>query len=1040
MATADTDRMILELSAQMRSFEKAMIDAAGNADRAAQRIERRFDAMNRKVTQDFNRFTDGVRTALATIGVGALAHEVVELGDTWTQVGNRLAFAGVSASRLATVQQVVANIASETRNDLDATADLFARMYRSSQDLGASLTQVARVTEIVSKALAGAAQSERQGAVRQLGQALGSGRLQGDELRSILENSRPLADAIAREFNTNVGNLRKLGQAGVLESRRVFHAIEAAGDQIDASFARTQLTVADSFTRLRTEAARFIGTNAQTSASVHGLSGLINFVADNFKTLADAVVITATVLGGALAGQAIARAITALTQLEFSVASTKRALAFFGGPLGILLTTAGVALAYVATQTDLLTTSAQALDRASNSSYSALQKIASLSDDLHTLAEEGGNAADNTSAIATAGRDAQTALDQLATSSGNATERLSGQAEITASLAAIERQRTIDTLAQAVADERAAIAAIRRNAVLRGLQETLHGRGPTHELALGNFGVTPDEQRQIDESNRLIALFERARTAASGLDLSAWQQLFEMRQQGADADTTSAAATRHQLRDLEAQAAISLARLQHDSRRLQILEDSADIEKRSTAYVAAGVSATEALTRATAEVTAERKASNIEARRNYEISRLQDESEIARTLNQQSLLDKLQDELEIRRRTRDLVDQMAMSEANARALAEEQVATLREARDADRSHQLELRGLQDQVDQAQARGDARAQRALEQRLELENRIADLRRLGLSEKAARDMAAQEVAALEQADFQGKFRQWFTGGVMASLDGDLGDFFENWLRERARAGLEDALNQVADTLFDVFKPTLTNIIREGQTGAGQAIAGLFSQGAGGGIKKLADDAAAVGDVIKGTLGDAAKGSAAKLLFQGAQSALAATKEAASSSLKVSADLKASYATTILAKSAISAADALASMSATGGGKGGGFLGDILNGIGSLFGGGGGIKVPTKGFAGGGRTPIGEWFTVGENGPEKMKLGVPGFVLPNGVAAGGGGFSYVDASRYNFVGTQAEFAEFRAAYEADLRSRKRQAQANIAELAQRRKIGRG
>lgn len=71
-------------------------------------------------------------------------------------------------------------------------------------------------------------------------------------------------------------------------------------------------------------------------------------------------------------------------------------------------------------------------------------------------------------------------------------------------------------------------------------------------------------------------------------------------------------------------------------------------------------------------------------------------------------------------------------------------------------------------------------------------------------------------------------------------------------------------------------------------------------------------------------------------------------------------------------------------------------ITSGISGLLGGvfGGGLK----GFAGGGRTPVGEWFTVGEQGPELMKFDTPGTVLPNGVSPGNAGGGYTDARVYN------------------------------------------
>lgn len=1044
MALSESERMIFELSARINSFEKAMLDAAGSADRAAARIEKRFEAQNRKVTQQFNNFSNGIRTTLATIGIGLIARDVVELGDTWTTVGNRLAFAGVQTERLATVQQTVADIASRTRADLDATADLFARMYRSSQDLGASLQDVARVTEIVNKALAGASQSERQSAIRQLGQGLGSGRLQGDELRSILENSRPIAEAIAREFNTTVGNLRKLGQEGQLEARRVFHAIEAAGADIDEAFTRTTFTVADAFTKLRTEAARFVGTNAQTSQAVRGLARLIDFVANNFEALASATVIAATVLGGAFAGQAVARAVTALLSLTATANTAKAALAFFGGPLGIGLTLVGGALAYVATQTDLLTSSTEVLARASNSSYSALQQIASLAERMQALADAGENAADQTGEIARSGREATQALNRLSESSDAASGRLRTQATISSALIEIERARTRETINQAIADERAGQAALRRESISRSILAGQRVQNAGSGRAQGQ--LTREEQAQIDASEQLVDLYQRALRAEASLSAETRAALYGTENTtGGIRDNTQATAAAQRVTREEMQRAheITLAQLTHNAARLRQLQDEQAIQERTQRYEKAGLALAAARAQAEREVRAEREATNAEAERTYSISLLQDQIDLSRVRNQQDIVDELSDQVEILRRARELVDQRAISEEEAVAQASEFVQEMRAAINEDRAHQLETRDLEQQLEQARARGDERAERVIQRRLDLEREIAELRRMGLSEEAATERARHELAALEQADMQGKFRDWFRGGVHAALEGDFGDYFQNWIRERAAKGLDAALDQVADALFEAVQPVWRRIVQAG----GENIANALGRAIGGSgsdqVKAMSDAANAAAGALQTVLGGAASEAAGKIAAQGVEAAISSAKDQAATTLRVSSAAKLIAAEVALTNAAAAAAAQLYAMAAapSGGKKGGfaSFLGDLL---GSLGGGGGGVGGASHGFggfrAGGGPMEPGRWYVTGERGPEIIAPRVPSFAIPQGM---GGGATYVDrrTTVYNFVGTQKEFDEFRKLAAAKEQSQYAETLAIVGQGLDRRQWGR-
>ena len=76
----------------------------------------------------------------------------------------------------------------------------------------------------------------RQVPEQQLGQALASGKLQGDELRSLLENMPVLAQALARELGVGIGQLREMGAAGQLTADRVFPALLAASEKINGEF------------------------------------------------------------------------------------------------------------------------------------------------------------------------------------------------------------------------------------------------------------------------------------------------------------------------------------------------------------------------------------------------------------------------------------------------------------------------------------------------------------------------------------------------------------------------------------------------------------------------------------------------------------------------------------------------------------------------------------------------------------------------------------------------------------------------------------
>lgn len=138
--------------------------------------------------------------------------------------------------------------AQNSRSDLSTTSQLASRIAMSGvygKEKG-SLEKSLNMAETLQKALVvgGGTSEENRRALTQLSQGLASGVLQGDELRSIREQSPYLADVLAEGLakvdksfiGTTAGDLKQLGADGKLTSDVVIAAFEAMEDQIDETF------------------------------------------------------------------------------------------------------------------------------------------------------------------------------------------------------------------------------------------------------------------------------------------------------------------------------------------------------------------------------------------------------------------------------------------------------------------------------------------------------------------------------------------------------------------------------------------------------------------------------------------------------------------------------------------------------------------------------------------------------------------------------------------------------------------------------------
>jgi len=259
-----------------------------------------------------------LETAVTTL-IGAVAvDKLVGFADSVTNLRNKLLTLTPSLDVVNKQMQALQGIAITARSPLDQTAELFFRIQRASKALGISQQEAAQITLSLSKAISasGLSSAEAAGALLQLGQALQSGTFQGDELRSILENLPPVAQAIADQLGVPVGALKKLGSEGQISADVFVQAMRKAKDGIDEAFGRTTPTITGALESLRTNAKLAFNefeNNTQTGRTVAAAIEYIGFTfyrltknIDEFAgTIATIAKWTAIVIGFTVVGRIV---------------------------------------------------------------------------------------------------------------------------------------------------------------------------------------------------------------------------------------------------------------------------------------------------------------------------------------------------------------------------------------------------------------------------------------------------------------------------------------------------------------------------------------------------------------------------------------------------------------------------------------------------------------------------------------------------------------------------------------------------------------
>lgn len=247
MAT-DVETLLIRLEATQTKFERQLAKANGTANKRAKSIERRFAAMNRRLSSSFS----GIGTALA----GAFTIQAAQrFLDASTRIENSLKVAGLEGENLKDVYDKLFVSAQNNAAPLESLVELYGRAAQVQNELGVSTEQLLGFTDNVAVALrvSGKSAAESSGALLQLSQALGSGVVRAEEFNSILEGALPIAQAAAaglEEAGGSVSKLRQLVIDGKISSEAFFKAFEAGSGILTDKVAKAELTVSQGFTRL----------------------------------------------------------------------------------------------------------------------------------------------------------------------------------------------------------------------------------------------------------------------------------------------------------------------------------------------------------------------------------------------------------------------------------------------------------------------------------------------------------------------------------------------------------------------------------------------------------------------------------------------------------------------------------------------------------------------------------------------------------------------------------------------------------------------
>lgn len=241
-----------------------------------------------------------LQNALFVLGGAGLLSGLTKMLDTLTNFENRLVLVTKSTAELNAVQSELFDIATRTRSRFESTAEVYTRVALAVREMGVSQKDTLQFTESLNQAtiLSGASSREAGAALIQLSQGLAAGRLNGDELRSVLEQLPFVADVIAKQLGVTRGELRKLGADGKISTQVIIEAFRNAREELAEKFAKTVPTIGQAFEVFRTQLLKTLDNLDDTTGASAAVARAIIALANSIDVLVASVIAAGLAFAG----------------------------------------------------------------------------------------------------------------------------------------------------------------------------------------------------------------------------------------------------------------------------------------------------------------------------------------------------------------------------------------------------------------------------------------------------------------------------------------------------------------------------------------------------------------------------------------------------------------------------------------------------------------------------------------------------------------------------------------------------------------------
>lgn len=248
--------------------------------------QEKFDRSVKNTTISFGKLTGSVFALNEGLGLTQQIWYGMSSGmayvDDLIGANARIAMVNDGLQTQAKLQEKVMSVANRTYSSYQATADLVSKLGLFTQGVFKDNQALLNFAEQFNKVLyaGGANTVSREIATLQLSQALASGRLQGDELRSIAEAAPGIMKVLADGLGVAVGALKQMGAEGQLTAGAIVKAFARQQKEIDKMFNAMPVTFGSAMVRIKNRFSEWLSTLNQANGPLSRLIERVKNLAD----------------------------------------------------------------------------------------------------------------------------------------------------------------------------------------------------------------------------------------------------------------------------------------------------------------------------------------------------------------------------------------------------------------------------------------------------------------------------------------------------------------------------------------------------------------------------------------------------------------------------------------------------------------------------------------------------------------------------------------------------------------------------------------